>query len=229
SFHGTPEELEMLLDNHPEVELVQLQVNYLDWDDPKVQSRRLVEIANAHKVPFSVMEPNKGGWLASEVSENGKYLKSLHPDVSNASLAFRYVLELEGLFVCLSGMGNMDELEDNIKTFANYTPLTGEERTHIAKAVDIIHSYPNIPCTGCAYCMPNCPKKIQIPHFMDLYNKYLKYKNLDTIRHLHFMHTSKGKPGPAACVKCGVCASHCPQHLDIPDVMTEFTKLLVEE
>ena len=147
SFHGTPEELDALLSAHPEIDYVQLQINYLDWENPKVQSRRLHEVTLKHQVPFSVMEPNKGGWLASEESDAGKLLKSINPDVSVASWAFRYVLGLEGLFVCLSGMGNLAEVEDNINTFATYTPLNSKELDSIQTAVEILNALPSIPCT----------------------------------------------------------------------------------
>ena len=230
SFHGTPEELDALLSAHPEIDYVQLQINYLDWENPKVQSRRLHEVTVKHQVPFSVMEPNKGGWLASEESDAGKLLKSVNPDVSAASWAFRYVLGLEGLFVCLSGMGNMQEVRDNINTFANYKPLSREEMACIHKAVEILNSLPSIPCTRCGYCLANCPKKIMIPGFINLYNNYKIYKNLDTIKHIHGMMTTSSdssRPGrPGDCVACGRCEKSCPQHLNIPEIMAEIKKIV---
>lgn len=228
SFHGTPEELDMLLTQHPEIEYVQLQINYLDWDDPTVQSGRLYETVRKHNKPFTIMEPNKGGWLASTASDVGKLLKSANPDVSVASWAFRFVLGLEGLFVCLSGMGNVQEVEDNIHTFKNYKPLSEEEHGLLKQAVDIIRATPNIPCTGCGYCAPNCPKKIVIPGFMNLYNNYLKHKNLDTIKHIHNMCTMGDNGRPADCVQCGACEKHCPQHLEIRKVMSEVARIVGE-
>ena len=228
SFHGTPEELDTLLTQHPEIEYVQLQINYLDWDDPTVQSGRLYETVRKHNKPFTIMEPNKGGWLASTASDVGKLLKSANPDVSVASWAFRFVLGLEGLFVCLSGMGNVQEVEDNIHTFKNYKPLSEEERGLLKQAVEIIRATPNIPCTGCGYCAPNCPKKIVIPGFMNLYNNYLKHKNLDTIKHIHNMCTMGDNGRPADCVQCGACEKHCPQHLEIRKVMSEVARIVGE-
>ena len=228
SLHETPEFLDRILTEHPEVDFVMLQINYLDWDDPTVQSGRLYETVRKHNKPFTIMEPNKGGWLASTASDVGKLLKSANPDVSVASWAFRFVLGLEGLFVCLSGMGNVQEVEDNIHTFKNYKPLSEEEHGLLKQAVDIIRATPNIPCTGCGYCAPNCPKKIVIPGFMNLYNNYLKHKNLDTIKHIHNMCTMGDNGRPADCVQCGACEKHCPQHLEIRKVMSEVARIVGE-
>ena len=225
SFHGTPEELDELLQKHPYIEFVQLQINYLDWENPQVQSRRLYEIARHYGKPISIMEPNKGGWLAGETSEAGKLLKAADPEVSAASWAFRFVLGLDGLLTVLSGMGTLEEVEDNAKTFRNFKPLSEEEHQLIKKAVDIINSTPSIPCTECRYCVPNCPKKIVIPAYMRIYSNYLVYRNLDTLKHIYFMLANEG--GQAEhCVKCGACEKHCPQHLGISDVMAEVTKLV---
>ncbi|MCL2409586.1 MAG: aldo/keto reductase [Oscillospiraceae bacterium] len=225
SFHGTPEELDELLRKHPYVEIVQLQLNYLDWESRDVQARRLYEIARSYNTPISVMEPNKGGWLAGETSEAGKLLKSANPDVSAASWAFRFLLRLEGIVTILTGMGTLGELEDNVNTFTNYTPLSDDERGLIEKAVDIINSTPSIPCTGCNYCMPHCPEKIIIPAYLQIYSNYLIYKNLDTLKHIDFMLGAEG--GQAGqCIKCGECEKVCPQNLGIIHVMAEVTGLV---
>ena len=225
SFHGTPEELEMLLDKHPYVELVQLQINYLDWENPNVQSRRLYEIARAHNTPISIMEPNKGGWLAGETSEAGLLLKGEDPSSSVASWAFRFVMELEGILTILTGMGNIGELEDNIKTFNENKPLSAHEHELIKKAVETINSAPAVPCTDCRYCMPRCPEKIIIPSFLRIYSSYLVYKNLDTLKHIYFMLGAEGGQAEK-CIKCGACEKACPQHLDISSYMAEITQLV---
>ncbi|MCL2226269.1 MAG: aldo/keto reductase [Oscillospiraceae bacterium] len=225
SFHGTPEELDELLHKHPYVEIVQLQLNYLDWDSSDVQARRLYEIARSHGTPISVMEPNKGGWLAGETSEAGKLLKSANPNVSAASWAFRYLLELEGIATILTGMGTLEELEDNINTFTNFKPLSADERKLIDKAIEIINATPSIPCTSCNYCIPHCPEKIAIPAYLRIYSNYLIYKNLDTLKHIDFMLGSQGGQAKQ-CISCGKCEKVCPQNLGIADVMAKAAELI---
>jgi len=225
SFHDTPEVLDDTLTKHPETELVLLQLNYLDWDDPKTQSRRLYETARRHNVPISVMEPCKGGWLASEVSESGKLLKSYNPEMSVASWAFRFLAELDGIMTILSGMGTLAEVEDNINTFKNCKPLSEEEHRLIKKAVEIINATPSSPCTDCRYCMPHCQKNIGIPESLQIYNNNLIYKDLDSLKHLFYMMgLTSGQPKD--CVKCGACEKVCPQHIEISEYMTKITELI---
>jgi predicted aldo/keto reductase-like oxidoreductase len=224
SFHDTPELLDDTLSKHPETELVLLQLNYLDWENPKIQSRRLYETARKHNVPISVMEPCKGGWLSSETSESGKLLKSANPEVSVSSWAFRFLAELEGIATILSGMGTLDEVEDNIKTFKTYKPLSEEEHGLIKKAVEIINSTPSSPCTDCRYCVPQCPKSIIIPEYLHLYNNYLVHKNVDSLQHLYYMMGLTAAQ-PQDCVKCGACEKVCPQHIEIPDYMEKLTAM----
>ena len=228
SFHDTPELLDETLSNHPETELVLLQLNYLDWDDPNIQSRRLYETARKHNVPISVMEPCKGGWLAYEHSEAGKILKEANPEASVASWAFRFLAGLEGIMTILSGMGTLAEVEDNIKTFNDFSPLSEEEHKIIEKAVGTIKATPSSPCTDCRYCMPHCPKNIPIPRALQLYNSYLTHKNPDSLRHLYFM-ISVTSPLPRECVKCGACEKVCPQRINISDYLEKLTEIACAE
>ena len=224
SFHDTPDVLDKVLADHPETELVLLQLNYLDWDDPKIQSRGLYETARKYNVPISVMEPCKGGWLASEVSESGKLLKSANPDMSVASWAFRFLGELPGIMTILSGMGTTAEVEDNLKTFNNFKPLSEEEHKLVKKAVEIIRATPSSPCTSCRYCVPHCPKKISIPESLNVYNSYLVYKDLESMKHLFYMMGLTGGK-PQDCVKCGACNKICPQLIDVSNFMEIITEL----
>ncbi|MDR0838493.1 MAG: aldo/keto reductase [Oscillospiraceae bacterium] len=226
SFHGTPEELDEVLTKHPETELVQLQINYLDWDNPEVKSRELYEVAHRHGKPVSIMEPTKGGLLAGEQSTVASLLKKANPDVSVASWAFRYVGGLDGIKVVLSGMENIDQVNDNADTFDNFKQLTEGERALIAEAVEIINATPRIPCTSCHYCTAHCPKKIAIPMFIKIYNDFLTHRDKNSTGYSYALFS--GGSGPADCVKCRQCEKHCPQHIEISDVMTKIDESLGE-
>ena len=224
SFHETPEILDDLLKKHPETELVLLQLNYLDWEHPKRPGRGLYEAARKYNVPISVMEPCRGGWLASELSEAGKLLKAANPDVSVASWAFRFLAGLEGIHTILSGMGALSEVIDNIKTFSDFQPLSAEELKLVKKAVEIINSTPVIACTDCRYCVPNCPKSINIPESLQFYNNYMIYDDLASLQHLCYMMGLTGGQ-PHDCVKCGACEKVCPQHIEVSKHMSAITEL----
>ena len=222
SFHGTPEELDDVLTQHPEFDIVQLQINYLDWDDPEVQSRRCYEIARKHNKPVTVMEPTKGGLLAGGSPEVVELLKNANPDVSVASWAFRFIGELDGLITALSGMESIDHIRDNAKTFGDFKPLSEEEHAIIKKAVEIIRSIPRVPCTTCRYCVPNCPKNINIPMFIEMYNSLLVHRSKSSTGYKYASMTSFGT-SPTECVKCKECEKHCPQHIEISDVLGKLT------
>jgi predicted aldo/keto reductase-like oxidoreductase len=221
SFHGTPEELEDIFQKQPEMEFVQLQINYLDWENPAVQSRRLYEVARKYNKPLTIMEPAKGGLLTSEDSEAGKLLRAANPDASVASWAFRFVRELEGLIVILSGMGTLEQIEDNVNTFKSFKPLSEDEHQTILKAVDAINATPRIPCTSCRYCVPNCPQKIMIPALIGLYNDYLTYRSTVGSSHRYDALREMGLGSAGACVKCRSCEGHCPQHIEISEVLSK--------
>lgn len=218
SFHDTPEHLDEILTRHPDAEFVQLQINYLDWENPEVRSRELYETARRHNKPFTIMEPVKGGLLAGAGSQADQFLKKLNPDVSGASWAVRFAASLPGLVTMLSGMGNMAQLEDNIKTVKNLKPLTDDEMEAVREVVRIINSVPQIPCTACKYCVENCPQKLNIPALMRLYNQYLQFKQKMSIGFPFDMATEGGRL-PSTCIACRVCEQHCPQHIEISDVM----------
>jgi predicted aldo/keto reductase-like oxidoreductase len=221
SFHDTPEHLDEILTRHPDAEYVQLQINYLDWENPEVRSRELHETVRRHNKPFTIMEPVKGGLLAGAGSQAERWLKAKNPDVSEASWAVRFAASLPGLIAMLSGMGNMEQLLDNIKTIKNLKPLSDDELNSVWEVVKIINSVPQLPCTGCKYCVENCPQKLNIPGLMKLYNQYLQYQQKMAINFPFDMVTPEGRL-PSTCIACRACEQHCPQHIEISEVMPKI-------
>lgn len=225
SFHGAPEDLDEILTKHPEAEFVQLQINYLDWNSEKVQSRRLYEIARHHQKPVTIMEPIKGGMLSSESSPMAATLKAVNPDASVASWALRFAASLDGLITVLSGMGSMDQMLDNINTVKNLLPLSKPERDAIQKAVDILNTSPRLPCTGCRYCVAHCPQQINIPMLLNLYSDYVVYNTTANVDHIYEMFTRGG--GKAnTCVACRSCEEQCPQKIEISSYIAKLSVLL---
>jgi predicted aldo/keto reductase-like oxidoreductase len=228
SFHGTPEELEGILQKHPETEFVQIQLNYLDWDSDRVQSRLVYETARRHNVPVIIMEPVKGGLLGSETSAIAKAFKAYDSDASVASWALRFAGQLEGLITVLSGMSTYEQVADNVATFKNLKPLSEKEKDIVKGAVDILNGIPRVPCTSCNYCTPNCPQKIAIPGLLELYSNYLVYNTLAGMMHSYnFVRGSGGRAKD--CVACRVCEEHCPQHIEIADTLAKFSALIDEK
>lgn len=224
SYHDSAELLDEILTAHPEIEFVQLQINYLDWDDSKVQSRKCYEVCVKHEKPVIVMEPVKGGMLASVPQEVASLFHSQAPDMSVASWAVRYAASLPNVFMVLSGMSNYEQLLDNTKYMQSFTPLNDTEMAIINKAVDTIHSSIAIQCTACRYCVEGCPKKIAIPEYFSLYNTQLQFG--DASRSKGRFNDLTGKNGkPSECIACGQCESHCPQHLPIIENMQKVSAL----
>lgn len=221
SFHDTPENLDEILKRHPDTELVQLQINYLDWESGNVQSRRLYETVRKHGKPFTIMGPVKGGLLSGVGSIAENELRKINPEVSAASWAVRFAASLEGLITMLSGMGTMEQLEDNIKTIQNLKPLTESELVTIHKVVELINSIPRVQCTDCKYCIGNCPQQLNIPMLITLYNDYLSYRQKISVGYTYEWATESGR-FPSICTACRSCEAHCPQHINISDIMKEM-------
>ncbi|TDP51382.1 aldo/keto reductase [Aminicella lysinilytica] len=219
SFHGKAEGLAKILDDHPEVDFVQLQINYLDWEDPEVESRKCYDVARNHFKPIIIMEPVKGGNLSDFSGEARDVLTAAAPDASLASWAMRYAMGLTGVITVLSGMSDMDQLEDNLATADNYKPLTEEEKKALNKAAEILHSLPGIPCTGCRYCVAGCPSSIDIPGIMDCMNQVVRYNNAHGAANSYYW-TIMGAGKATDCIQCGKCEEACPQHIKIVDYMT---------
>jgi predicted aldo/keto reductase-like oxidoreductase len=227
SFHGTPEELDMILTDHPEVEFVQLQINYVDWENKIVQSGGCYSVARKHNIPIVIMEPVKGGTLAAMRPELEAQLKTAAPENSIASWAVRYCLSLDGIAVVLSGMSSMDQLTDNIATIKNYKPFSAQEKKFLDVVTKEYLSAPNIGCTSCRYCIDGdgCPEKINIPGIISAYNTILTYGEHDR-PHFYYMGITENNEGKAiSCAKCGKCESVCPQKLDIPGVLEKASSV----
>ncbi len=219
SFHDSAEALEEILKAHPEMEFVQLQINYYDWESKKVQSRKCYETAVKYGVPVIVMEPVKGGTLANMTGEAAHALDALFAGKegakpSYASYAVRYAASLDNVFLVLSGMSDEAQLLDNTSYMQDFCPLAEEEQQAVEKAVEELAKLPVIPCTKCRYCVDDCPKQIPIPELFEDYNMTVRFGVNEINRNHYAMHV-KGHGSAADCIKCGKCEGHCPQHLGI--------------
>ena len=220
SFHDSPEVLEWALSrHHKEVELIQLQINYIDWESYDVASRRCYEIAaGKYNKWISVMEPLKGGSLANVTPAAAEILKGRQKDLSIASWGIRYAASLENVIVVLSGMSNMEQLKDNMSYMENFESLAKDELVAVEKAGEIIKNSILVPCTGCRYCTDEsnggCPMKINIPEFFKLYNAQNQYSLSDGLK-WNFKEACKKGGSPADCIGCGHCEGHCPQKIQI--------------
>ena len=225
SFHDKAEYLDRILTDHPEVEFVQLQINYVDWDNDSIQSRLCYETARKHNKPVIVMEPVKGGALAAMSPEVQSILKAANPDLSVASWAIRYAASLDGIITVLSGMSDLEQMNDNLSYMTNFEPLRETESGTLEKVVEELKKVPVIPCTSCKYCVEGCPQKINIPGIFEGYNNYTIYQNLEGSKG-HYRWLTGGKGKASDCIACGACESHCPQHIGIIGKMKEISGVL---
>ena len=225
SFHAGPQLLDQILRDHPEVDFVQLQLNYADWENPSVQSRANYEVARKHGKPIVVMEPVKGGTLADPPSEVKKLFHDYAPDVSCASWAIRFAASLDGVMTVLSGMSNTQQMEDNLSYMRDFQPLNADEQKIIQKAQQILGQSSAIACTACHYCTEGCPRQIPIPEIFSAANLHLANGQLDQARQQYAVAV-EGRGKASDCIACGQCERACPQHLKIIDDLKQCAGLL---
>lgn len=224
SFHAGPKLLDQLLTEHPEVDFVQLQLNYADWESRMVTSRANYETARAHGKSIVVMEPVKGGSLANPPAKVRKILKEYHPDMSYASWAIRFAASLDGIITVLSGMSNTEQMQDNISYMKDFKPLNAEEQEIIREAQRILGKSSAIPCTGCRYCVEGCPKQIPIPDIFAAMNKRLGNGQMAEAE-ADYAAAVQGRGRASDCIDCKQCERACPQHLPV----TEHLKMCGSE
>ncbi len=222
SFHDTPELLDEILTKHPDLEFVQLQLNYADWENPRVTSRRNYEVARKHQKSIVVMEPVKGGLLANPPEEAAELLREANPSVSYPSWAIRYVASKDGIITVLSGMSNIAQMDDNLSYMRHFKPLSQQEEAVIGKVQEVFAKIKSIPCTGCSYCVDGCPMQIPIPDIFRAMNEKLIYRNEKAAQSRYDRETgAKGCSRASACIQCGQCEAACPQHLKVIDRLKE--------
>ena len=229
SAHCTPEELEQFIADYPEAELVQLQVNYLDWDSPSFRERECVEVANAHGKPIVVMEPVKGGLLATPGETVKEILDEGMPNDSYATVALRFAASVPGVFTTLSGMSTIEQVQDNCAAFADFKPLTDAEREVVKRAQEVMAESDIIPCTGCCYCEKACPQGVGIAGSMTALNYLINFGDpYAACYQLGFVvRFNAGRKMPSECIRCGKCEEACPQGIKILDCFDRIEKEIV--
>lgn len=227
SMHDKADVLDEILSAHPEMEFVQLQINYADWEDPTIESRKCYEVARKHGKPVIIMEPVKGGTLANPPKEVADVLKQANPTASPSSWAIRFAASLDGIITVLSGMSNLEQMEDNLSYMKAFKPLSEEERKVVEKAREIYNSFPKVPCTACAYCMKGCPQNIAIYGSFQAYNISSMYGDLKSARNKYTWNTDgQGRKKASACISCGKCEQVCPQHIAIREELKKVAETL---
>ena len=222
SFHDKPEVLEQILTEYPEVEVVQIQFNYVDYDDPAVQSRACYEVCRKHNKPVIVMEPVKGGNLVNLPEDAKAVLDELYGG-SPASYAIRFAAGFPGMMMVLSGMSSMEQMNDNLSYMKDFQPINEAELAAVKKVQEIFKSKNLIPCTACRYCIDGCPKHISIPDLFAIMNTKQIYHDWNADYYYNVVHTAPGRKA-SDCLKCGKCEKVCPQHLQIRNLLEDVAK-----
>ena len=226
SFHDKADELDKVLTAHPEMEFVQLQINYADWENPAIESRKCYEVARKHGKPIVIMEPVKGGNLANPPQEAKDVFAAIDPNASASSWAIRFAASLDGVITVLSGMSNVEQMEDNLSYMQDFKPLNPQEQQAVEKVREIINAIPVVPCTGCEYCLKGCPQNVGIPGIFIAYNIYLKFGNAELAGGQYSWQTEGHQRAKAsACIECGMCEEACPQHISIRDQLKKAAEV----
>ena len=227
SFHSTPEELDAILTEHPEMEFVQLQINYADWENPAIQSRRCYETARAHGKPVIIMEPVKGGMLANPPEPVRKVFEEADPNASCASWAIRFAASLEGIITVLSGMSSVAQMKDNLAVMKDFQKMNEIQADVLSRAREALAAIPLVPCTTCNYCAKVCPQNIGISGSFTAMNLFTLYGKEPAVGQMGWLVDGHGKKRADQCVKCGACEEACPQHIRIREELEKVTAALL--
>jgi len=226
SFHDSADVLDDILNTFPDVEIVQIQLNYLDFEDPSVQSRKCLEVCRKHNKPVIVMEPVKGGNLVNLPDAAAKVFEETGSGLSNASYAIRFAANPEGVRVVLSGMSDMAQMKDNVSYMKDFKPLTEEELGAIARVTAIYKGLDVIPCTACHYCVEqnHCPMNIMIPEMFSCYNRSKIFAFWNQKMYYENVLVKDEHSPASACIGCGGCEAVCPQHLEIRSLLKDVAE-----
>ncbi len=223
SYHGDAALLEKILTAHPEVDIVQLQINYLDWNDPAIEAGACYAVAVRYGKEVVVMEPVKGGTLANLPEEAQALLTACAPGESAASWALRFAQELENVSIVLSGMNTMEQLQDNLR---DLPMLSVEEHAILDEVCGILNRSIAISCTGCRYCEPHCPNSIAIPDYFSIYNSYCRHPEDDWKMTPVYAKIAQTHGRASECIGCGQCEAHCPQNIKITDWLPKIAAIM---
>lgn len=219
SMHDGAEALDKFLTEHPDMDFIQLQVNYLDWEDPVVESRKCMEVAQKHGVPVVIMEPARGGRLANLPDRGKEILKDAEPELSQASWAYRFCYDLPNVITVLSGMSTLDQVKENTREWKAAQPLSEEDHKVIDRAVEALRSVGMIDCTNCRYCAKDCPAGVKIPEIMSLMNLEKMTEDREFVKGLYSWQTTGGRA--SQCTQCGNCEAMCPQGINIVELLED--------